>query len=168
MATTPEFEFTFDDDLLDFEAIEADRKKKNMGDRDNVAILKQWLDAFISTDRNVAGKFTWLTLPAPITEAFKPGVTKTGDRKTGGMAAIVRKIKEVQDTLDVYPVPMSDDAIHALNEEHGDDVMAEDPRYGGFILVRKAAWTSRNKKAAAEAAEKDAAEQDAAADNDES
>ena len=166
MATTPDLEFSFDDDL-DFDAIEADRKKKNMGDRDNVAILKQWLDAFVASNKPIAGKFTWLNMPVAVTDAFKPGTTKTGDRKTGGMAAVIRKIKVVQDTLDVYPVPMSDEAIHAQNANLGDDMMAEDPRYGGYILVRKSAWQARNKKNAAEKSE-ESAENDAADATDQS
>ena len=136
-------DFTFEFEDLTFDEVEESRKRKQV-ERDTATQIKDWMTAFNTSGKPIGGRFTWNTLPAPIAEAFAPTTSKTGNRVLGGMQAITRKIKDFQDDLDVYPVPMDDAAIHTLNGERGEDMTADDPRYGGFILVRKSAWKNRN------------------------
>jgi len=150
-----DFEFTFE--ALTFDEVEAERKRKQV-ERNTAAIVREWMQAFHNTGYDVGGRYAWNTLPAPIAKAFAPKVSENGNRVNGGMAAVVRTIKKYQDELDVYPVPLDDPFIHQLNgdqDENGneltvdDPITAADPRYGGFLLVRKSARAARNKQQAA-------------------
>ena len=141
-----DIEFEFEDATWD--DVESTRKRKTV-ERDSATHVKTWLTKFSESGRDIGGRFPWTKLPATVQTAFSPRPSETGNRTLGGMAAIVRKVKEYQDTLDVYPVPMDDPAIHAINVEMGEDIAPEDARYGGFILVRKSAWTAhKNPKSA--------------------
>jgi hypothetical protein len=160
--TTADFEFDFED--LSFEDIEDSRRKKSVTKDGNVAV-RQWCEKFAATGRQAGGLYTWLTLPTAITDEFTPKVSDKG-RVSGGMAAIVRQIKvlsnkDTANPVDCYPLPMVDPQIHSINEDHGEDIDATDPRYGGFILVSYSQWKARNeKKAAAAKAADEAATED--------
>lgn len=149
-------DFTFEFESLTFDEVEAERKRKQV-ERDTAAQVKDWMTAFNNAGVDVGGRFTWNTLPEPIRTAFAPKDSKTGNRVLGGMAAVVRKIKDYQDELDCYPVPLDDPFIHLLNgdkDAEGNELDVDDPinagdaRYGGFLLVKKSAWTSRKDKPA--------------------
>lgn len=145
-----EIEFEFEDATWD--DVESSRKRKTV-ERDSANVLKTWLSAFADSGRDIGGRITWMKLPASVQEAFNPRPSEKGNRTLGGMSAIVRKVKDFQDTLDVYPVPMDDPAIHSVNTDAGDDIAPEDARYGGFILVKKSAWTAHKNPAPKKAAE---------------
>lgn len=132
-------EFTFDFEDTTWEDVEESRKRKQVT-RESAAIVKQWLSAFHESSAQHV-RYVWNTLPAPVIEAYEPRKSDKGDRTIGGFQAIVRKIKDFQDELDVYPVPMNDIVIHEMMG----DIDANDPKYGGFFLVRKQAWKDRNK-----------------------
>ena len=136
------FEFT----AVAPEEIESSRRVKTVT-RDSARVCAEFLTAFNKSGLDAGGKFTWTTLPEELREKYEPAPMKGNSGKiAGGMNALVIKIKSVQDKYDVYPVPMSDEAIHELNEANGEDIPADDRRYGGFILVRKSFWKNRNNK----------------------
>lgn len=137
---------------------EATKKKGGRGEDEKSVALRNFITGLRDHPKFPASNgipFVWNTLPEVIRQKFQPRTE--GERTFGGMNAIITFIRLNQDKLDLYPKPMNEDAeIHRRNTAAGDDVEAEDRRYGGFYLVRKSEWMKRAQNANTADAEKSA------------